>query len=286
MSINNEIGMLIGVHAGDCLGVTLEFGPPMKSPDFHKNLVGGGAYNFKVGEGSDDTDMMLCLLRSVIDGTWNPTKTMAKYSVWYDSDPADIGMTTARAIQNYIDGENPLECGLTHEHSQGNGSIMRCTPMALLEYQSPDDLKRIVEEQCKLTHGHPVCIECDIAYVNGLQASLNGIDKGGIIEIVLNSLSTETRKVIDSRLDLKWEELPNSGWCVDSLSASLWALLNTNSFEEGVMAVVNRGNDADTGGAVTGGLLGAFYGYSEIPKRWTNQLKSRNEIIELYITNN
>ena len=34
------------------------------------------------------------------------------------------------------------------------------------------------------------------------------------------------------------------------------------------MDVVNRGGDADTNAAVTGALLGAFWGEQAIPRRW------------------
>ena len=37
-------------------------------------------------------------------------------------------------------------------------------------------------------------------------------------------------------------------------------VVNTDSFEEAVVAAVNRGHDADTSGAITGQLAGRIYG--------------------------
>lgn len=35
-----------------------------------------------------------------------------------------------------------------------------------------------------------------------------------------------------------------------------------------IIKIVNLGGDADTIGAIAGGLAGAYYGYDAIPQRW------------------
>ena len=45
-----------------------------------------------------------------------------------------------------------------------------------------------------------------------------------------------------------------TGFCVDSLMCALESIIRTNSFEEALVDAVNRGGDADTIGAITGGL--------------------------------
>lgn len=49
---------------------------------------------------------------------------------------------------------------------------------------------------------------------------------------------------------------------------AFWQLLHRTSFEEGLLDTVNRGGDADTNGAITGALLGAYYGAEAIPPAW------------------
>ncbi|HEY5973487.1 MAG TPA: ADP-ribosylglycohydrolase family protein, partial [Geobacteraceae bacterium] len=46
----------------------------------------------------------------------------------------------------------------------------------------------------------------------------------------------------------------------------------SRSFEECVVATVNQGGDADTTGAIAGGLAGAYYGLEHIPQRWLKKL--------------
>ena len=65
----------------------------------------------------------------------------------------------------------------------------------------------------------------------------------------------------------------------DTFFAGLWGLVNCDSFEDALIQIVNRGDDADTCGAVTGALCGAYYG--NIPKRWLTKIKEHDTIIQL-----
>lgn len=52
-----------------------------------------------------------------------------------------------------------------------------------------------------------------------------------------------------------------------------------DSFEDGIIAVVNKGGDADTNGAVAGALLGAKCGYEQLPPRWVKGLWERERVL-------
>ncbi len=60
----------------------------------------------------------------------------------------------------------------------------------------------------------------------------------------------------------------------------LCGFFETNTFEDCLIRVVNRGGDADTTGAMVGALAGALYGLDAIPKRWLKALQKevREEI--------
>jgi hypothetical protein len=53
---------------------------------------------------------------------------------------------------------------------------------------------------------------------------------------------------------------------------AFWELLHAPSFSAGVIDVANRGGDADTNAAITGALLGAFYGLEALPQRWVQRV--------------
>jgi hypothetical protein len=68
------------------------------------------------------------------------------------------------------------------------------------------------------------------------------------------------------------------GYTLKTLAAGLWAYWHAKSFEEGLLAVVNAGGDADTNAAVAGAILGAKFGYETIPKEYINGLVYRKHL--------
>jgi len=77
------------------------------------------------------------------------------------------------------------------------------------------------------------------------------------------------------------ESIRSTGYVVDSLEASLWAFFRTDGFEEGAVLAVNLGDDADTVGAIYGGLAGAFYGIAAVPERWLREMKRMDLVDEV-----
>ena len=52
-------------------------------------------------------------------------------------------------------------------------------------------------------------------------------------------------------------------------------------FEDALVALVNAGGDADTNGALAGAVLGARYGASAIPPRWTGHVPQKDRLSNL-----
>lgn len=81
-------------------------------------------------------------------------------------------------------------------------------------------------------------------------------------------LAHDTTDIADLHLDHQ----PSIGYTLRTLAASLWCYWHAPSFEEGLLAIVNEGGDADTNGAVAASLLGALYGNHTIPTLWLTTL--------------
>lgn len=64
----------------------------------------------------------------------------------------------------------------------------------------------------------------------------------------------------------------------DTLKAATWCFVNTNNYEECVLAAVNLGDDTDTTAAVAGALAGTAYGLKAIPQEWIDTLRGKDLI--------
>ena len=77
------------------------------------------------------------------------------------------------------------------------------------------------------------------------------------------------------------ENIFSSGYVLDTLEASIWCLLTTETYKDAVLKAVNLGEDTDTTGAVTGGLAGLLYGFGNIPQEWISQIARKEDIENL-----
>lgn len=75
-------------------------------------------------------------------------------------------------------------------------------------------------------------------------------------------------------LEAPWQRWP-TGFVLDSLGQAVWAAIYANRADEGLrLAVLHGGRDADTIGAIAGGLLGARFGRRALTQ-WDQELVSR-----------
>ena len=277
-------GMLLGLHVGDSLGATLEFQDAIwDKVNWQRDIIGGGHYNWAPGDPTDDTDLMLCVLRSIISPIeFSFEELQNNFIEWIKRGPIDIGTTTRNSLERLRAGHSLEECGGTAESSQGNGSLMRCAPLAILEM--PDhELQKTIELQAKITHAHPRCLIADRLFIHALKMALRSESKELIWKSTLAMalpLDMEFYSSLKEIPDVSWEVLSTTGYVLDTLSTAFWALLNSSSFEDALIKVVNRGGDADTHGAVAGALCGAYYGEGAIPSRWIEKICERVQIEE------
>jgi ADP-ribosyl-[dinitrogen reductase] hydrolase len=272
--------MLMGIHCGDALGTTNEFGPPSPEWNTQSEIVGGGKHQWAPGASTSDTDLTLCVLKALIDDeTFSINTVKEEILKWSAQAQPDIGQQTLAAIELWKAGKSYE--AIDNTTFPTNGSLMRSAPLALLQMPEPE-LEKVVRAQTMLTHPHEDCIAADWVFVQALRMALQGKNRNTIFNNSLNIAKSKSYRLYEILLGLpkmKWEEVNTDGHCFHTLSAAMWALLNYNSFEYSVIAVVNRGQDADTAGAVTGALCGAYYSLEEVPWRWLDKLTLKNQLL-------
>ena len=242
---------------------------------------------WKIGDWTDDTDMMLCIANAVIqDKGVNLASIAQNFKEWANGEPMGIGENTYKVltIGDYV--EHPLEVSkkiweMSHENSAANGGLMRTSIVGLF----PKAVEECASNICRLTHYDPRCVgSCVI--VSELIHSLVYSDKGlsyhqisdigrkydeRIPEFIDLSLSPDIRA-----LELQDED--SVGYTLRTLAAALWAYWHARTFEEGLLAVVRAGGDADTNAAVACAILGAKFGYQAIPAEYKEGLIYREQL--------
>jgi ADP-ribosyl-[dinitrogen reductase] hydrolase len=96
---------LLGSALGDALGATVEFCTQSEIRAQYgvlRKIVGGGWLRLKPGEVTDDTQMSLCIARSLAAVGWSPSDIAERFAAWFKGWPVDVGNTCRRGIARYI----------------------------------------------------------------------------------------------------------------------------------------------------------------------------------------
>ncbi|KAJ7599233.1 ADP-ribosylation/Crystallin J1 [Mycena floridula] len=208
---------------------------------------------------------------------------------------------------------------LKGEMCAGNGSLMRVLPVGLAYWKEPsEEWMEYSIRSSETTHPNDLCKEACLVWVgvivkmmraNEKRVSMtkadvlqhfatfpyqhpklkdalasDSLDEHPILKLIhATSQSRATSK--SNPLNLPDPRaLPSSGYVLHTLVAALYCFLSTETFEEGAIAAVNLGNDADTVGAVYGGLAGCWYSsdeendafWSPRVKEWRDNLVRRD----------
>ena len=263
--------VLLGVAVGDALGAPVEFMTPGEIAAKHgrlQEMVGGGCIRLKPGQITDDTEMTLCLARGIVKANgWDLTAIAGEFAAWLRSKPIDVGDTCRRGIRRFmLKGE--LESP-PNQWDAGNGALMRMTPVALCTLWDDALLQRYSTEQGHLTHNHPLSDAACITCGRMIQMALRGAEK--------SRLRREADRLVAEHPTFRFDPYPGlaTGYVVDTLQTVFHHFFRSRSFEECIVATINQGGDADTTGAIAGGLAGAYYGLEEIPRRWLKRMDGR-----------
>ena len=301
--MNHYKNGIMGLVIGDALGVPYEF----KSREKIKqnpcvDMIGHGTFNVEAGCWSDDSSMTLATLDSLQNG-YNPVDIMNKFIDWYKKDVYtpfgevfDMGMATGNAMDNYLNTKDITTCGLTSEYSNGNGSLMRILPIciyAVLQHLPVKEAIQMVHEASSLTHAHMRSkMACGIYYFLVKEI----IDTNETLYIRIQTALRNAFTYYNNNPELQhyhrlqyidlFAKLPEStiksgGYVVESLEASIYCLLNNNTYKDTVLHAVNLGFDTDTTAAIAGGLAGLYYTYENIPQTWLDTIKKREYIEQL-----
>ena len=285
MDADRAEGVLLGLACGDALGRPVEFETPARILAQYgevTEMLADGTWGQPKGTVTDDTEMALCLARSLVDcGGFDPADVAARFVAWYESGPFDVGETTAAALQRIRGGEPWDVAGRrvwaesAEGSNAGNGSVIRAAPLAMAFGSHEEALVDASETSSRITHADPRCT-AGCAVLNLTLAGLS-VDRSDPLAAALDRVETPDalREALEpvSRGAVDPDDLRSTGYVVDTLRTALWHGLSADTPERALVDVVNMGRDADTVGAVTGAVVGARFGAEGLPDRWLDDLE-------------
>jgi ADP-ribosylglycohydrolase len=281
-------GALVGLAVGDAVGTTVEFSTPGSFPPV-TDMTGGGPFNLAPGQWTDDTSMALCLAESLAAcGGMNLHDQVTRYMRWWREGHLsstghcfDIGNATRAALAKFERTGDP-KAGSPDPSVAGNGSLMRLAPVAMHFADRPAPAIAACGESSLTTHGSRSTVDACRYFGGLLVGAMQGVGREELLSPMyapvpggwsLGQLAPEIERI--ARGSFREKEPPairGSGWVVHTLEAALWAFARADDFRDGLLAVVNLGEDADTTGAVYGQIAGAWFGESGIPEEWRERL--------------
>lgn len=284
-TLDRFIGTVLGSAIGDAMGGPLEFQPPTPPEAPVTEMVGGGWQQLEPGEWTDDTQMSLCVIESLLaKRVFDPDDIANRFVTWMQAGPKDIGVYTNRVLQEIAAGASwyaaSQEAYNADPSTASNGSLMRCYPLSLYFCKHSEYLTELSPVLSRITHAHPDC-EWACVFLNVLITAL--LTGGRVIDAVelayesLDGASNALKERIGLAMNPECSAEP-TGNVLDTLEVAIWVFLHTETFEEAIVTAVNRGGDADTVGAVVGALAGAKYGASAIAPRWISTLLEADQL--------
>ncbi len=167
-TLDRARGALLGQAVGDALGTTYEFRHieqpvyPTLATKPATDVIGAGPFNLPPGAITDDTQLAVCLARSLVErGGFDASDVAERYVAWED-EAFDVGGQTGASLRA-IEKSGSTAGGMiawraSGYQAAGNGSLMRTTPIAIAFAKAP--LAELIDASIAdsmLTHADPRC---------------------------------------------------------------------------------------------------------------------------------
>ncbi len=294
-------GVIFGHAVGDALGLGTEFLSKQQVriyyPDGleHYAQIKQDAHRCRwaVGDWTDDTDQMLCILDSLLSkGKVDILDVAVRIHQWAAGGGMGIGATVASVVYSSDFCTQPHRASQRVWLSSGkqaaaNGGVMRTSVLGVWENASPEAVRRNAEAVCKITHYDPRCVASCVVVCLAIRSLLHNTTA---MDVLLHDLSARAdtydpgvREYMDraSQPDitaLRLDEPDAIGYTLKAMAAGIWALLHPSTYRQGILSVIHEGGDADTNAAVAGAILGARFGFTGIPQAWVENLRHHNDL--------
>jgi ADP-ribosylglycohydrolase len=286
-------GVLLGTAVGDALGLPREGLSPRRA----RRMFGGPPLRHRFvlgrGMGSDDTEHACMTAQALLRAGDDPdrfARSLAwRLRLWLLGLPAGVGRATLTAALKLWLGFPPGRSGV---YSAGNGPAMRAALLGVCLGDDPERLRAFLRASTRLTHTDP---RAERGALLVALAAHHGA-RHGPAALTAESFLGSVRKLVepDAELDGALAKVEDhlrrqasaaelagalslgrgvTGYVYHTVPVVLFAWLRwPGDFRRAVEEVIALGGDADTTGAIIGGICGATVGQGGVPVEWVGGL--------------
>ena len=233
--------LLMGAVLGDIAGSIYEFNP-RKSTDID--------LQDKRMDYTDDTIMTIAVADWILNDKKHTKKGLVtRMQEWGRKYPNPMGAYGGMFSQ-WLTSKNPKPY-----NSWGNGAAMRVAAVGFA-FSTLEETLEVAKKSAEVTHNHPEGIKGAQATAAAIFMARTGCSKEDIRRYISVNFGYDLNRNCD---DIR----PNysfDGSCQGTVPESIIAFLDSKDYEDALRLCISLGGDADTMGAITGAIAGAYYG--------------------------
>ena len=232
--------MLMGAVLGDIAGSIYEFNPHKSTEVDLKD---------KRMDYTDDTIMTIAVADWILNDKLHTKKGLvACMQKWGRKYPHPMG-AYGNMFSQWLHSDTPKPY-----NSWGNGSAMRVSAVGFA-FDTLEETMKVAKKCAEVTHNHPEGIKGAQATAAAIFMARTGSTKDKIRRFISETFGYDLDRSCD---DIR----PTYGFdgsCQGTVPESIIAFLDSKDYEDALRLCISLGGDADTMGAITGAIAGAYY---------------------------
>ena len=232
---------MYGAILGDIIGSPYEFDRGNKTKDF--------PLFSEFSTFTDDTVMTIAVADWILKDKRHTKKGLvARLQEWGRKYAHPMG-AYGNMFSQWLNKNNPKPY-----NSWGNGAAMRVSAVGLA-FSTLEETMKVAKTCAEVTHNHPEGIKGAQATAAAIFLSRTGSSKEEIRRYVSATFGYDLSRTCD---DIR-PTYCFDGSCQGTVPESIIAFLDSKDYEDALRLCISLGGDADTMGAITGAIAGAYY---------------------------
>lgn len=292
-NINNYLGCILGLAAGDSMGAPFEGSQLIDSEELDALFAEPPLLRY-----TDDTEMAIAVCQTLIrhghTGQAELSMHFAHSFVENFTPWRGYGRGASAIMGMLKNGAGWEQVGraVFPEGSFGNGAAMRAAPIGLYYHNRPKRIREVARASSLVTHVHPLGLEGARLVALATSWALTGKDTEETLALLLAEAQepeyTEKLRLIKDMLASPpsparaARELGCSVAAHESVPAAIAAFLfHGGEAGEAIRYAIQMGGDTDTIASMAGAMSGAMGGAGTLPGQVLEKLEDRNMLEEL-----